>query len=87
MWVPSHTFMLTADDVAAELAQVDVVVVHCMWSQQRGPACAAVLRRKLGEIPGARARVYVLRNGFAGWQRAYRDEPSGLLEDYDPMAH
>jgi rhodanese-related sulfurtransferase len=89
MWVPSRTFFLTVEDVAAELAHVDAVVVHCMYSQQRGPACAALLQATLDAIPGARARVYVLRGGFAGWQQACRDDPARaiLLEAYEPSLY
>ena len=80
MWVPSETFELALDDVAAELAQVDTVVVHCMYCQQRGPACAAMLEAALRRLPDARARVAILNGGYAAWKRAFRNTPAGLID-------
>ena len=62
---------------AAPLVQAlrgaDTVVFHCMFSQQRGPACAqayAQHRRKIAP-PLPAQHVLVLRDGFAGFQERF----------------
>ena len=55
------------------LRGADTVVFHCMFSQQRGPACAqayAQHRRKVTP-PLPAQRVLVLRDGFAGFQERF----------------
>ena len=55
------------------LRGAETVVFHCMFSQQRGPACAqayAQHRRKITPPPPAQ-RVLVLRDGFAGFQERF----------------
>ena len=55
------------------LRGADTVVFHCMFSQQRGPACAqayAQHRRKFTP-PLPAQQVLVLRDGFAGFQERF----------------
>ena len=55
------------------LRGADTVVFHCMYSQQRGPACAqayAQHRRKVTS-PLPAQQVLVLRDGFAGFQERF----------------
>ena len=55
------------------LRGADTVVFHCMFSQQRGPACAqayAQHRRKIAP-PLPAQHVLVLRDGFAGFQERF----------------
>ena len=55
------------------LRGADTVVFHCMFSQQRGPACAqayAQHRRKVTP-PLPAQRVLVLRDGFSGFQERF----------------
>ncbi|PNH08878.1 rhodanese domain phosphatase 2 [Tetrabaena socialis] len=61
----------------------DTVVVHCMFSQQRGPRCAMRLASRLAARSDvAKPAVYVLRGGFTGFAAHYRHEQD-LVEDYD----
>lgn len=66
------------------------VIFHCALSQQRGPSAALRYLRErdgllkaLGEGPvtAAGQTVYVLENGFSGWQQRY-GEDERLTEGY-----
>eukprot|EP00798_Chlamydomonas_sp_ICE-L_P021449 gene21449-28419_t len=53
------------------------VVVHCMFSEQRGPRCAMRLVRRLNELQAAGSlpfmpSVFVLRGGWKGFYRSYQ---------------
>ena len=52
-------------------AQRTSVVLHCMYSQQRGPACAARLARVAGD---SGLQISVLSGGWMAWRRAYGDD-------------
>ncbi|KAG2449115.1 hypothetical protein HYH02_005863 [Chlamydomonas schloesseri] len=70
--------------------KADMVVVHCMFSQQRGPRCALELARRLEALEqpllAPLPQVYVLRGGFTGFVRHYKSE-SDLVEGFDPKYH
>ncbi|GLC45954.1 hypothetical protein PLESTB_001200700 [Pleodorina starrii] len=69
--------------IDAHLKGKDTVVVHCMFSQQRGPRCAMRLARRLdARMDASRPAVYVLRGGFTGFVRQYRHEHD-LVEGYE----
>ena len=68
------------------LRGADTVVFHCMFSQQRGPACAqayAQHRRKVTP-PLPAQRVLVLRDGFAGFQERFGANAEELSEGVGP---
>ena len=68
------------------LRGADTVVFHCMFSQQRGPACAqayAQHRRKVTP-PLPAQRVLVLRDGFAGFQERFGANAEELFEGVGP---
>ena len=68
------------------LRGADTVVFHCMYSQQRGPACAqayAQHRRKITP-PLPAQHVLVLRDGFAGFQERFGANAEELSEGVGP---
>ena len=68
------------------LRGADTVVFHCMFSQQRGPACAqayAQHRRKIAP-PLPAQQVLVLRDGFAGFQERFGANAEELSEGVGP---
>ena len=68
------------------LRGADTVVFHCMFSQQRGPACAqayAQHRRKVTP-PLPAQHVLVLRDGFAGFQERFGANAEELFEGVGP---
>jgi len=74
---------MATEEVAREVATYNTIVCHCMWSQQRGPLAARTLAAHITTWPEPRPRVRVLQDGFMGFQRLFRDNPQGLIEDYD----
>ena len=68
------------------LRGADTVVFHCMFSQQRGPACAqayAQHRRKITP-PLPAQQVLVPRDGFAGFQERFGANAEELFEGVGP---
>lgn len=64
------------------LKDKEVVVFHCMLSQQRGPAAALrYLRERGAGAAGEGPVVYVLDRGFTGWQEVYAEDER-LTEGY-----
>lgn len=70
-----------------------VVVFHCMLSQQRGPSSAMRFMRYLNEkleLSNDEAevkfienmKIFILRGGFGKWQESYGDDPN-LTEGYE----
>jgi Cdc25 family phosphatase len=54
--------------LAKSLLEKDTVVVHCLYSQVRGPKCARILREITAELPGPNhPKILVLRGGFKSW--------------------
>jgi Cdc25 family phosphatase len=58
-----------------------MVIFHCALSQQRGPFAALKYLRErdgllasLGEEPPAEQEVYLLEQGFTGWQEVYGED-------------
>ncbi|GAP84746.1 putative phosphoprotein phosphatase-like protein [Rosellinia necatrix] len=82
---PSQSLDATMPTLLRKLADKDIVVFHCALSQQRGPSAALqYLRQKQAATANAKAtspgegvgraeaqRVYVLDQGFVGWQEVY----------------
>ena len=78
--VPSKSLQTepAVDALKHQLAreQRTTVVVHCLYSQQRGPACAARLVERLnagvsGQLP---LQVCVLQGGWMNWRKTYGGE-------------
>ena len=70
---PACELRSDAAPLVEALRGADTVVFHCMFSQQRGPACAqayAQHRRKIAP-PLPAQHVLVLRDGFAGFQERF----------------
>jgi rhodanese-related sulfurtransferase len=80
--VPSKQFRDRLDELYAAAAGKDLVVFHCMHSQQRGPRCARIMgesidARTLADIDSGVAladstaaafpSIVVLTGGFDGW--------------------
>jgi rhodanese-related sulfurtransferase len=63
----------------------DKVVVHCMFSQQRGPKGALKLARYLGERNRQDVSVHVLRGGFRRFVALYGANPQ-YCEGVNPYA-
>lgn len=76
---PSSTFNLRLAEFAEMYGDKELVVVHCMLSQVRGPECAIKLSNAMKE---KRARVVVLTDGFQGWLASFRGD-SRLISEYD----
>src|SRR5687767_8559993 len=78
---PSDSF--DAEEVAEACTGKEIVVVHCMLSQQRGPRCA----QDLANVVEPDTRVLVLRGGIQMFIHVFRKHPQAtdLLEDYNDL--
>jgi rhodanese-related sulfurtransferase len=88
--VPAAEFLANVSAQARSVACKETVVVHCAFSQVRGPKCAGRLAAALAElrdVPAAPApRVAVLEGGFSAFARVYRTDPS-LFAEFDERVH
>lgn len=69
---PSEEFLDSLDEVAKAAEGKEVVVFHCMQSQQRGPKCARIFSEHLaknGATTTFVGQVVILESGFGGWAR------------------
>ncbi|KAJ1971624.1 Cdc25 phosphatase Ibp1 [Dimargaris xerosporica] len=83
--VPATEFHGFLPYLVTNYARVPLIVVHCSYSQVRGPKSARMLKEALEEsaVPAAeRARVVILRGGFSTWVQQYKDDLM-LVQDYD----
>ncbi|KAL7417219.1 Rhodanese-like domain-containing protein [Mrakia frigida] len=61
---------------------VDKVVFHCALSQVRGPKAARRYAEALGRVePESEQEIYILEEGFTGFQKKYKGEPK-LVEKF-----
>ncbi|KAI9637967.1 uncharacterized protein MKK02DRAFT_42348 [Dioszegia hungarica] len=74
---PAETFHVDVDGLVKKLDGVPKVIFHCALSQQRGPKSA---RQKKAQ------EVYVLRDGFTGFQQKFRNDPA-LVEKFNKKYH
>ena len=91
---PAHELRTSdAAPLVGALRGADAVVFHCMYSQQRGPACAqqyAQRRRELAKLaPLPPQEVLVLRGGFAKFHRRYGSgaDANTLFEGVGPQSN
>ncbi|RKF78924.1 CDC25-like phosphatase YCH1 [Golovinomyces cichoracearum] len=73
--VPSTTLVIAMPELVRKLQDKELVVFHCALSQQRGPRAALHYLRerdKLSESPGQ--NVFILDQGFVGWQREFGED-------------
>ncbi|KAI0549174.1 Rhodanese-like protein [Xylaria curta] len=84
---PSRSLDATMPTLLRKLADKETVVFHCALSQQRGPSAALrYLRAKEadaadGKESAKKQKVYVLDQGFTGWQEVYGTDER-LTEGY-----
>lgn len=65
---------------------MDDIVFHCTFSQQRGPAAAEAYCDFLNSLPvgqiNKQQNIYILRRGYKGWKNLV-GEDSDWIEDND----
>jgi Cdc25 family phosphatase len=83
---PSRNFMWKADELVEKTKDVQMVVFHCTFSQERGPKAARIYEEKRNQLPAQSAdsphEVLVLRGGFSKFQAKYKDD-AALVENWD----
>ncbi|KJE89198.1 hypothetical protein CAOG_00718 [Capsaspora owczarzaki ATCC 30864] len=82
--VPSATISKAIDELVEQYGQHDMVIFHCMYSQQRGPSCAKYFARNL-DARKHLAQVYCLEGGFRSWAQQFGRD-SSLTANFDPDA-
>ena len=85
-WVPSDQLPTKLPELVRTLADKDMVVFHCAFSQVRGPSAALKYARERQRLLGKESgnqeqRVCVLEGGFTMWQARYGEDAS-LTEGY-----
>ena len=77
----SSTLDWRMPELARELRGKEVVVFHCMLSQERGPAAALRYLREREKLVAKKdgeeqkeQQVYVLEGGFVKWQEKYGED-------------
>jgi len=83
--LPSRDFQMGVYNLVQKHADVKVVIFHCALSQIRGPKAARIYdetRNSIGLALDKPQEVYVLRDGFTGFQRKFKDDPA-LVEGWD----
>ncbi|WWD16147.1 hypothetical protein CI109_100572 [Kwoniella shandongensis] len=92
---PSDTFHATVDELVKKLEPVPKVIFHCALSQARyielflGPKAARIyaeIRAQQVPNPSTAQQVYVLRDGFSGFQSKFRHDPE-LIEKFNKYYH
>ncbi|KAM0248556.1 hypothetical protein ACHAQJ_009405 [Trichoderma viride] len=79
--IPSNQLDALMPTLIRKLKDKKTVVFHCALSQQRGPFAALKYLRErdgllasLGEEPSTEQEVYLLEQGFTGWQEVYGED-------------
>jgi len=94
--LPSQDFQDNVGGLAMKLKGVPKVIFHCALSQARGPKCARIYSETLDALSEKvdteesvskpqqpeEQEILVLRNGFTGFQDAYKNDPD-LVENFD----
>ena len=76
--IPARNFRATAPSLVSMFHAYDLIVVHCMYSQTRGPMCAQCLAQAFDASPfkDSTTTVAVLRGGFCAFYSAFFDKPA-----------
>eukprot|EP00741_Cyanophora_paradoxa_P012499 tig00020610_g12077.t1 len=81
--VPSQEFDDKVSNLVERFKNHDVLVFHCMYSQQRGPSCAMRFARELSaRAPSAKVQTAILKGGFINFFHKHKGNPA-LFEDLD----
>ncbi|KAK6903199.1 hypothetical protein I203_108463 [Kwoniella mangroviensis CBS 8507] len=86
---PSDTFHATVDELVQKLETVPKVIFHCALSQARGPKAARIYAETRSHAlpePAIQQEIFVLRDGFSGFQSKYRHDPE-LIEKFNKYYH
>ncbi|WVQ78517.1 hypothetical protein IAT38_000603 [Cryptococcus sp. DSM 104549] len=86
---PSDTFHAKVDELAEKLKDVPKVVFHCALSQARGPKAARIYAETRAHHfpnPSTPQQIFVLREGFSGFQSKFRHDPE-LVEKFNKYYH
>mmetsp|Transcript_40723 Transcript_40723/g.66224 ORF Transcript_40723/g.66224 Transcript_40723/m.66224 type:complete len:142 (-) Transcript_40723:235-660(-) len=71
--IASHVFSSMVNKIAEENKDKSLVVLHCMYSQQRGPRCARLLAKTMStKFQDSKCKICYLRGGFIGWYSAFK---------------
>lgn len=88
--IPADLLRANPDRYALQLNHASCIVVHCMFSQVRGPSCATLLASALSRSkldPSApMPQVVILEGGFAAFSHLARKNPD-LFEHFDSTPH
>lgn len=68
VFVSSVEFDRPHVEAAVDLSKYDDVIIHCMYSKQRGPTCAALMEMY---YPKRNFTIHVLRGGFCMFATLY----------------
>uniref|UniRef100_A0A7S1ESQ8 Rhodanese domain-containing protein n=1 Tax=Timspurckia oligopyrenoides TaxID=708627 RepID=A0A7S1ESQ8_9RHOD len=79
----SYQISKSPSQSAAAVATAQLVVVHCMLSQVRGPHNARILMQALREYTRNPPKVMVLENGFQGFAKKFSKSEPQLFEGLD----
>lgn len=68
VFVSSIAFDRDHVEAAVDLSKYDDVIIHCMYSKERGPTCAALMEMY---YPKRKFTIHVLRGGFCMFATLY----------------
>lgn len=70
--IPVAEFRNCVDELAKGYESYDLVIIHCMMSQTRGPMCASLLYDHISrDYPQSSVQVRVLQGGFERFYNEY----------------
>ncbi|EAL48077.1 hypothetical protein EHI8A_196470 [Entamoeba histolytica HM-1:IMSS-B] len=71
--IPSPNFKETATSLASIYKDYDLIIIHCMMSQTRGPTCAMILNEcfKKEKYKESHVQIRILRGGFERFYSEY----------------
>ena len=83
--IPRKTFEKDVDKIIETYANYDYVVIHCMRSQQRGPACARLMKQYFTiskYFATSHLKIVVLEGGFGRFYNKHFQE-SELFQEIE----
>ncbi|KIY46691.1 Rhodanese-like protein [Fistulina hepatica ATCC 64428] len=69
-------------DLVKRAENVELVIFHCMLSQERGPKAARIYRETRESSTSTPQDIAILRDGFSGFQQKFKDDPL-LVEGWE----